>query len=152
MIEMEKTGKDKKSVRIKPKSQKKSHEPINLLQSRFYDELRVAQTETFHIEFDKLVDEITKQGEKFAKNPTLEELKIYKSMIMEFMKYVTEHMFAVEHHTGGTRMRQKIYTVTKIIDERLNALTQLVLNQQAANINLLSTLDEIRGLLIDLYK
>jgi hypothetical protein len=152
MIEMEKTGKDKKSVRIKPKSQKRLRETFNVLHSRFYDELQVAETENFHFEFDNLVDEITKQGEKFAKNPNLEELKLYKSMIMEFMKHVTEHMFAVEHHTGGTRMRQKIYTVTKIIDERLNALTKLVLSQQSSNINLLSTLDEIRGLLIDLYK
>jgi len=49
-------------------------------------------------------------------------------------------------------MRQKIYTVTKLIDKKLDALTKLVLTQQAQNITLLATLDEIRGLLIDLYK
>jgi uncharacterized protein YaaR (DUF327 family) len=152
MIEMEKTGKDKKSVKIKQKSHKRIHEQVNVEHRGFYDELKVAEIEAIHIEFDNLIEEIRKQGEKFAKNPTLEELKIYKSMIMEFMKYVTNHMYSVEHHTGGTRMRQKIYTVTKIIDEKLNALTQLVLSQQSRNIDLLSTLDEIRGLLIDLYK
>jgi hypothetical protein len=128
-----------------------------VVHSRFYDELKIAETESIHVAFDNLIAEIKKQGEKFAKNPNLEELKLYKSMIMEFLKYVTEHMYAVEHHTGGTRtggtrMRQKIYTVTKIIDEKLDALTQFVLSQQAQNINLLATLDEIRGLLIDLYK
>lgn len=152
MIEMEKTGKDKKSIRIKPKSQKNVQHPVNVVHSRFYDELKIAETESTHVAFDNLIAEIKKQGEKFAKNPNLEELKLYKSMIMEFLKYVTEHMYAVEHHTGGTRMRQKIYTVTKIIDEKLDALTQFVLSQQAQNINLLATLDEIRGLLIDLYK
>lgn len=152
MIEMEKTGKDKKSIRIKSKSRKNVQHPVNVVHSRFYDELKIAETESIHVAFDNLIEEIKKQGEKFAKNPNLEELKLYKSMIMEFLKYVTEHMYAVEHHTGGTRMRQKIYTVTKIIDEKLDALTQFVLSQQAQNINLLATLDEIRGLLIDLYK
>ena len=78
--------------------------------------------------------------------------KLYKSMIMEFLKYVTKNMFAVEHNTGGSRMKQKICTVTKIIDSKLNALTELIINQQTHNIDLLATLDEIRGLLVDLYK
>ena len=154
MIEMEKTERDKKSVQVKgKKAQKRGSSPsINIMQSRFYDALKIAETENIQIDFDNLVNEITRQGERFSKNPTLQELKTYKSMIMAFLRYIAEHMFSVEHHTGGTRLRQKIYTVTKIIDERLRALAELVMNQQARNINLLATLDEIRGLLIDLYK
>jgi uncharacterized protein YaaR (DUF327 family) len=153
MIEMEKTKKDKMSVKIrKKKTSKKVDQSVNILQSRFYDELKIAEVEEFHIDFDSLIEEISKQGEIFARNPTLEALKIYKSMVSEFLKYVTEHMFAIEHHTGGSRMKQKIYTVSKIIDRKLSALTDLMLTQQARNLDLLATLDEIRGLLIDLYK
>ena len=153
MIEMEKTGKDKTSVRIKKKkAQKGSTGSIDIVHSRFYDELKIAETEKVLIEFDNLIEEITKQGEKFSRKPTFESLKIYKSMIMEFLKYVTKNMFAVEHNTGGTRLKQKIYTVTKIIDVKLKSLTELIINQQTSNIELLATLDEIRGLLVDLYK
>ena len=152
MIEMEKTEKDKRNMRVKKKASKKVHHPLDIVHSRFFDELKIAETEDVHISFDNLVEEISKQGEKFSKNPTYEELKIYKSMIMEFLKYVTEHMYQVEHYTSGNHIKQKIYTVTKIIDERLNALSKLVLNQQSSNIDLLATLDEIRGLLVDLYK
>ena len=153
MIEMEKTGKDKESIRIKKKkSQKGSAGTIDIVHSRFYDELKIAETQKVHIEFDNLVEEITKQGERFSRKPTFESLRIYKSMIMEFLKYVTKNMFAVEHNTGGTRMKQKIYTVTKIIDTKLKSLTELIINQQTGNIELLATLDEIRGLLVDLYK
>ena len=139
-------------MRIKKKPSKKVNHPLNIIQSRFYDELKIAETEDIKISFDNLVQAISKQGEKFSKNPTYSELKIYKSMIMEFLKYVTEHMYQVEHYTSGNHIKQKIYTVTKIIDERLNALSKLVLNQQSSNIDLLATLDEIRGLLVDLYK
>ena len=152
MIELEKTGRDKKNISVKKKSGKSVHHSLDIVQSRFYDELKIAETENVHIDFENLVAEISRQGKKFAHNPTYEELKIYKSMVMEFMRHVTERMLAVEHRTGGSPMRQKIYTVTKLIDKKLDALTKLVLTQQAQNITLLATLDEIRGLLIDLYK
>lgn len=152
MIEIEKTERDKKNLVVKRKKDKKKiSEHVNVLQSRFYDELKLAETEDLHIEFENLVQEITQQGERFYKNPTLQELKLYKSMIRKFLKYVTDRMFAVEQHTGG-KWKQKIYTISKVIDAKLEALTKLVVSQQANNINLLSALDEIRGLLIDLYK
>lgn len=152
MIEIEKTERDKKNLTVKRKKDKKKiSEHVNVLQSRFYDELKLAETEDLHIEFENLVQEITQQGERFYKNPTLQELKLYKSMIKKFLKYVTDRMFAVEQHTGG-KWKQKIYTISKVIDTKLEALTKLVVSQQANNINLLSALDEIRGLLIDLYK
>jgi uncharacterized protein YaaR (DUF327 family) len=151
---MEKTSRDKQNIKVKgkgKKAKKTQQGSVNIVQSRFYDELQFAQTENLHLEFDKLIDAITEQGKKFYRNPTQELLKIYKSMVKDFLEYVTEHMFGVEHYTGG-KMKQKIYTVAKIIDKKLQALTQLVLSQQMQNIELLSTLDEIRGLLIDLYK
>ena len=154
MIEMEKTSSNKRSISVKRKKEKRSKgasPEIEVIQSRFYDELRIAQIQDLHIEFDDLVAEIAKKGDEFARDPTPELLTIYKSMIKEFLQYVSKRMFQVEHHTGG-RLKQKIYTVTKIIDERLNALTGMVLSQQADNISLLATMDEIRGLLFDLYK
>lgn len=152
MIEFEKIGKKKKNLSIKRKIEKHSqHNPVDVIHSSFFDELRMAEIEDIKIDFDKLIDEITRQGEKFYKNPTYEHLKLYKSMIREFLKYVTDHMLAVEHHTGG-KLKQKIYTVSKLVDKKLNALTEMVLSQQAQNINLVSILDEIRGLLVDLYK
>jgi len=152
MIEMEKTNRDKKSISIKGSRGKKTHHPgVEIVHSRFYDELKFAETQKLNLEFDNLIDEITKQGEKFSKNPTMENLQLYKSIIKEFLQYVTDRMFQVEHYTGG-RMKQKIYTVARIVDQKLGELTEAVLSQQAHNIDLLATLDEIRGLLIDLYK
>lgn len=153
MIEMEKTSSQKHSVPVKrKKKEKRAHEAGgNIVQRGFFEDLGAAETQQLHLEFDKLVEEITRQGALFAKNPTHERLGLYKSMIKDFLKYVTEHMLQVEHHTGG-RLKQKIYTVTTIIDEKLNDLATYVMSQQADNIQLLSTLDEIRGLLIDLVK
>jgi uncharacterized protein YaaR (DUF327 family) len=152
MIEMEKTSSQKQSVSVKRKKGKKARVTgMNTIQGSFYEELSFTQTEQLHLEFEELVEEIARQGKRFAKNPTQELLKLYKSMIKDFLEYVTKHMLQVEHHTGG-RLKQKIYTVTTVIDEKLNDLAAHVMSQQANNIHLLSTLDEIRGILIDLVK
>ena len=102
----EKTDKDKRNIKIKKKGSKKVRHPLNIIQSRFYDELKIAETEDVQISFDNLVEEISKQGKKFSKNPTFEELKIYKTMIFEFLKYVTNHMYQVEHYTSGNHIKQ----------------------------------------------
>jgi len=47
---------------------------------------------------------------------------------------------------------KKIYTLARIVDDRLKALSDLIMSNQIKNIDLMSKLDEIRGLLIDLYK
>jgi uncharacterized protein YaaR (DUF327 family) len=152
MIEMEKTSGQKHSVTVKRRKGKKSSvTDLTTVQGNFYEELSFAQTEQLHLEFEELVEEIARQGKRFAKNPTQELLKLYKSMIKDFLQYVTKHMLQVEHRTGG-KMKQKIYTVTTVIDEKLKDLTVLVMSQQANNIHLLSTLDEIRGILIDLVQ
>ncbi len=152
MIELEKTGRDKKGIKIdKKKGKKRISEKVDVVHSSFYDELKSIETEDFELEFDNLIKEITKQGERFFKNPTFKELKRYKSMIKQFLKYITDNMIRIEHYTGG-KLRQKIYTVAKVIDKKLEALSELIISNQIKNIDLMSKLDEIRGLLIDLYK
>ena len=120
MIEIEKTERDKKSLNVKrKKGKKKISTSVNLVHSRFYDELKLAEVEEIHIEFVKLVQEITRQGEKFYKNPNYEELKHYKSMVKEFLKYVTDRMFSLEHYTGG-KWKQKTEVTLR---DRLNQET-----------------------------
>ena len=81
MIEMEKTSRNKRNLSVKRKKEKRpkgATPEIEVVQSRFYDELKVAQVQDLHIEFDNLVEEITRKGREFANDPTPELLTIYK--------------------------------------------------------------------------
>ncbi len=49
-------------------------------------------------------------------------------------------------------VKQKVFITVEKINEKLEQLTKFILEKQNKNINLLATLDEIRGLLVDLYK
>ncbi len=59
-------------------------------------------------------------------------------------------MFKIKNITNWKRHKE--YVLIEKINEKLELLTKYILEKENENINLLATLDEIRGLLVDLYK
>jgi uncharacterized protein YaaR (DUF327 family) len=96
--------------------------------------------------------ELDEQAKRFAKSPTMEELMKYKEMIASFVAEAVRRMYQMVQTTGwqGTG-RHRIYTVAQKIDEALEELTETILKGQVNQIALLAKLDEIRGMVLDLY-
>ncbi|MBU1075715.1 MAG: YaaR family protein [Spirochaetes bacterium] len=154
MIEINKLKSDK-TIKEKIKSFKKSKtSDVQIKQSPFYDKLlEVSEVEDINLELDKLIEQIDKVGKKFANDTNLENLKEYKSLIKAFLETVINKMFKVKEKYGHRSwVKQKVFIIVEKINERLERLTNFILEKENQNINLLATLDEIRGLLVDLYK
>lgn len=157
MIEINKTG-SQKNIKEKLKTLKKdksrddfSGSALSINQSPFFDKLlEITQTEHIKLELNELLEEIDKTGKKFLSDTSLEHLKQYKSLIQTFLDTLIKKMFKVSNITSWRRHKE--YTIIEKINDRLEKLTRFVLEKEDQNINLLSTLDEIRGLLVDLYK
>lgn len=144
-----------KSIKEKFKSSKGSKSSnVNLKQSQFYDKLlEVTEVEDVKLELDKLIEEIDVVGKKFAKDSNIDNLKEYKSLIKAFLDTMITKMFKVKEKYGHRSwVKQKVFIVVEKINKKLENLTKFILEKENENINLLSTLDEIRGLLVDLYK
>lgn len=146
-----------KSIKDKIKSFKKSNKTpgdVSIKQSPFYDKLlEVTEVREVHLELDKLLEEIDDKGKKFAREPELENLQEYKSLIKAFMDMVIEKMYKIREKTGPRSfIKQKVYVTVDIINKKLEELTENVLDKEKDHIKLLAKLDEIRGLLVDLYK
>jgi hypothetical protein len=96
-----------------------------------------------------LIDE---QGEKLSKKRTFEELVKYKNMIQEFIKEAVEQMYKVkEEYSSYGSGNHKVYTIIEKVDENLEELTELVLSKQSTQLEILDRLDEVRGMLVDIY-
>lgn len=154
MIEIKKTD-SKKSLTEKLKSLKKSKssqkQTVNINQSPFFDKLlEVTQVEHIKMELNNLLEEIDLVGKQFSHEPNLENLKQYKSLITSFLDITVNKMFKIKNIQDW--IKNKEYVIIEKINEKLEDLTHLILEKENENINLLSTLDEIRGLLVDLYK
>lgn len=68
------------------------------------------------------------------------------------MKLVTEKLYRVKERLSSRATdRQKIYTILEEVDKRLNLLTEEFLAGQSNSLSLVAKMDEIRGMLVDLY-
>lgn len=152
-MEIKKVTTDK-SVKKKTKSFIKAESSeISVKQSPFYDKLlEVTEIKEIKLELDQLIDEIDNTGRKFAKKPNIENLKEYKSLIKAFLDTVIDKMFKIKEKMGHRSwVKQKVYITVDKINKKLEQLTNFILKKEKENIDLLATLDEIRGLLVDLY-
>lgn len=148
----------KKTIKEKIKSFKKSKTTkssgISVRQSPFYDKLlEITAVKEINLELDKLIDRVDEVGKRFANNPDIQNLQEYKSLIKAFLDTMIQKMYKIKEKMGHRSwVKQKVFITVEKINEKLEQLTKFVLEKQNENINLLATLDEIRGLLVDLYK
>lgn len=102
--------------------------------------------------FEALVAEIDEQGRRLAKSRTVRDLQIYKRLIKEFLQKAVSYGLAISESRSFYDPGQPVQIVVKQIDERLLALTDDVLKAGTESIDILVALDEIKGLLINLYR
>ncbi|MGH7443040.1 MAG: YaaR family protein [bacterium] len=100
---------------------------------------------------DQILDELGRQGERLAASQNFEELEKYKSLVREFVQKAVKGMSGLKtaEARSGTG---KVHVLLRKVDTEMEALTRDVMARQATPLSILSRLDQIRGLLLDLYK
>ncbi|MDN5331681.1 MAG: uncharacterized protein PWP45_906 [Tepidanaerobacteraceae bacterium] len=118
----------------------------------FRDFLKSAQEVYTREQLSLMLSSIEEQGKRLVKNMSLADLKKYKEMLGRFFRYCLELGLELkEERLFSGQGRQKILTTVRIVDEKLIELTELLLSKNAEAVRVLAILDEIRGLLLDLY-
>jgi len=112
------------------------------------------------------MDEVHSAGSALRERPFPDEIIRYKQAVRNFMHYVVENGFTLEHEQGlprfmrpaaanlaGTdRNDKKAYTKLKVIDKKLEDMAAGILAGQINQLKLIASLEEINGLLIDLLQ
>ncbi|WAM34237.1 YaaR family protein [Caldicellulosiruptor morganii] len=100
----------------------------------------------------ELIEKIDSLGKSLAQKMDLLTLKEYKKYIRELLSYTvfSSHEYFKES-LFGKKGRHKVFGIVKKIDEKMDLLTQEIIKKEADNIKVLSYVDEIKGLLIDLF-
>lgn len=99
-----------------------------------------------------LMEAITMEGDKIAKKKDLRDMKHYRGLVKEFLNEVVSrsHAFSRENFLDR-RGRHRVYGIIRLIDENLDTLTQELMKEEKDNLTILSTIGEIRGLLLDIF-
>jgi uncharacterized protein len=102
---------------------------------------------------DTIMDELGRQGERLAGSQNFAELEKYKALVREFLQKATPGTNRLRLTDGGAGARAaKVHVILQKVDLEMEILTREVLARQASQIAILARLDQIRGLLLDLYK
>ncbi len=98
-----------------------------------------------------LSESIAQQGAVVAKRCDMVEMKRYRELIIAYMNEAVSFAFEFKKQsTLDARGRHRMYAIIKRINKKLEELTKELLNGQQDNLALMNSIDEIRGMLMDL--
>lgn len=103
-------------------------------------------------QLEKMLKDITKQGELIARHMDIRDMKKYRGQIKEFLNEVVNrsHKFSRENFLDR-KGRHRVYGIVRLIDSNLDELAQELCEEEKDHIKILSKIGEITGLLLDIF-
>ncbi|RCK78658.1 MAG: hypothetical protein OZSIB_1185 [Candidatus Ozemobacter sibiricus] len=101
-------------------------------------------------ELKEILSSIRALGERFFRAPDEASLNAYKNGIKGYLKRIATELFSLREEAGSPKNgQQKVYQLVETVDAEMDSLTRETLQKDKA-LALLASLDEIRGLVLDL--
>ncbi|MBC5646736.1 YaaR family protein [Christensenella tenuis] len=118
----------------------------------FRSKLTAESKSVYEKQIRELVRTIEAQGKRLAERADMGEMQKYREMITQLLHETVSNGFAF-HKEGkiGVNGRSKIFAMIKTVNEKLDSMTRKLLDEEKENIDLLDDIDDIRGLLVDMY-
>ncbi|WP_182101683.1 YaaR family protein [Niallia taxi] len=97
-----------------------------------------------------LLQKLDKRGELLSKNITVDNLREYKRMVKQVLGEAINGGLELQEKQGLTgRGRPKTYKVVEEVDKKLVELTEQVLDKESKGMDILATIGEVKGLLVN---
>lgn len=133
-------------------STKDNNISIKKTNNKFIEEFDKMSELTLKERLDNILSRIDDQANRISKNMDIKEVIVYKKLIKEFLKESVDSMVKFsKKNVLDKRGRHRIYAIIKRVDKDLEDLTKDVLDKEKDNIKILKKLDDIRGLILDIY-
>ena len=110
------------------------------------------EEQELQVRLTSLMEEITMQGDKLAKHRDIRDMKRYRGLVKDFLNEIINrsHSFSRENFLDR-RGSHRVYGIVRLVDEKLDELAQELVKDEKDNLNILSKIGEIRGLLLDIF-
>lgn len=137
-------------------SRLKSSSPVtiekkqNTIKKDFSQSFNFAREHKSEQQLKEMHDKIKKKGNRLSITKCYVDVKAYKSMIKEYLTSVLSHMYSIKKDISF--WQTQYFITVDVIDSKLEELTQMLLSEEKEKLNVASTVDEIAGLIVDIYK
>lgn len=118
----------------------------------FYRQLTTLNESQYQNYLAELQEKIFKQGEKIKEKADIKAFQEYRMLIGELLGEAASNAFAcVKSNVFDAKGRHKVFLVIRSVNHKLEELAKEILSDQQENIRLLQMVDDIRGMLVDLF-
>ena len=115
----------------------------------FQSVFKTARLDNFNGSMKELLDIVRARGEAFIHSPQEESLGSYRESVKLFLNKIKEEFLSLKEEFGASRDgEQRVYQLIDNAGGQADSLTKEAFTQDKA-LDLLSSLDDIRGLVID---
>ena len=100
---------------------------------------------------NSMMEEITVQGDKISKHMDIKDMKKYRELVKGFLNEVVSrsHEFSRENFLDR-RGRHRVYGIVRLVDKNLDDLAGELVKDEKDHLAIISKIDDIRGLLLDI--
>lgn len=132
-------------------SQGKSLSQVHRHMGNFEEELKDREEKAYIAHLQELLNEIDKTQERLARHLDLNDLMRYKRLVQEFLNEVVKRTHLIEKEASFTKRGARSLMVSvRRVNEELQVLLDIFYSRAQDPINILETLEKIRGMLLDL--
>ncbi|MBQ9765426.1 MAG: YaaR family protein [Lachnospiraceae bacterium] len=99
-----------------------------------------------------IMGEIVEQGKRIKKHMDIRDMRRYRELIKSFLNEIVNrsHEFTRENFLDR-KGRHRVYGIIRLVDENLDQLALKLLEDEKDGIDIIRRLDEIQGLLLDIF-
>ncbi len=102
--------------------------------------------------WEELLNQVDERAKQLLNQPSTENLRLYREAVRAFLKDALRGSFRMKGESRWDRRgNRRVFCVVEKINKALEELTAAVLKKNQEAIDVMAKIDEIRGLLIDLY-
>lgn len=118
----------------------------------FVEALKKVEGQQIQQELEDLLADIDQRGKRMVEHRSIEELQGYKNKVKDFLSQAVKKIYKLKEDMGFDRRgRHKIYSLVEKVNKGLEELTTAFMDKQQDNLAIIAKVDEIRGLLLDIY-
>ena len=100
---------------------------------------------------NSMMEQITVQGDKISKHMDIKDMKKYRELVKGFLNEVVSrsHEFSRENFLDR-RGRHRVSGIVRLVDKNLDDLAGELVKDEKDHLAIISKIDDIRGLLLDI--
>ena len=116
----------------------------------FSDAFDMANKNQAEQQLKEMLKDIEKLGGRLTKSKTLEDARLFRDKIKEFLSFILKNAYTLKRDSNSFSFA--IHTRVEIINQKLDDLTKELLTNQREAIDIADSVEEIKGLLVDVLQ